>query len=81
MEFSHKIHEVLDFNEIMNQDILPEIEESLELGKTVDIDYIFMVVEENTIGYDLWQETDDAWWHQIYIPAFEYINQHFNLGY
>ena len=60
MTFIHKIHEVIDFNEVLNQDIYPDLEEMVEDGETIHEGDLWDLIVKYTIDYDLWQETDDV---------------------
>ena len=66
MKNQKSIHEMIDINKLMN-DIFPECNEIIE-------DYIYNRVIELTLDQDLWNETDDIWYEEIYRPI---LNQYF----
>ena len=71
MKNQKTIQDVIDINEIMNEEIFP----SLESGQVIDEDTIWHQVADLTIGHDLWDETDDVWYHEVYIPILESVKE------
>jgi hypothetical protein len=73
------IHEIIDFNEVLNQDIYPDLEEMIEDGETIHEGDLWDLIVRYTIDYDLWQETDDVWYNEIYVPMLDAIKEDFTV--
>ena len=74
MKNQKTIQEVIDINELMNEEIFP----SLESGQVIDEDAIWHQVVDLTIGYDLWDETDDIWYNEVFKPILEQVKEFVN---
>lgn len=79
MKNEKNIHEIIDFNEVLNQDIYPELYEMVEHGDTIYEDNLWDLIVEHTIDYDLWDETDDVWWFEIFVPMVKCIKEDFTV--
>jgi len=73
------IHQIIDLNEVLNQDIYPDLQEMVEDGETIHEGDLWDLIVRYTIDYDLWQETDDVWYYEIYVPMLDAIKEDFTV--
>ena len=76
MKNQKTIQEVIDINELMNEEIFPAL---LECNGVITEDYIFNLVADLTIGQDLWDETDDVWYYEVYAPILKEVKLEYLL--
>jgi len=70
MKNQKTIQEVIDINELMNEEIFPTLS---ECNGVITEDYLWNLVADLTIGHDLWDETNDAWWYGVYAPILKEV--------
>jgi len=64
----------LDINEIMYE-LQCNADEAIEEGIAINDEWIYDNLCDLTLGYDLWEETDDVW-YEVYQDTVDYWNAH-----
>ena len=71
---TNKMIIALDINEIM-YDLQCMADEAIDLGITIDDDYIYDALCKLTLDAGLWEETDNDW-YEVYQDTVDYWNTH-----
>jgi len=71
---TNKMIIALDINEIM-YDLQCMADEAIDLGITIDDDYIYDALCKLTLDAGLWEETDNDW-YEVYQDTVDYWNAH-----
>jgi len=71
---TNKMVIALDINEIM-YDLQCMADEAIDLGITIDDDYIYDALCKLTLDAGLWEETDNDW-YEVYQDTVDYWNTH-----
>jgi len=71
---TNKMVIALDMNEIMCE-LQCNADEAIDSGITIDDEWIYDNLCDLTLGYDLWEETDNVW-YEVYQDTVDYWNAH-----